>query len=140
MAYVRLVHPDHFDSVRGEFNDLAFRKSSDGGMSIFERACAEATSGVICTHIHQFYPNVVGVPVVFCFLEAADLPPAAIITPTLSDTGDECHREVDGVGNGALKNKLRPKRAWANFKVCENGVWRDMTANDAAALAARNSR
>src|SRR4051794_6937893 len=104
MEYVRLVHPRHFDRVKQRFNDLAFKRSSgDGGMSVFDRLCAEATSGVICEHIAQFYHGLAGDPAVFYILNDNELPPDFSVIETLSDTGDACHREIMDVGNSALK-------------------------------------
>jgi hypothetical protein len=120
MEYIRLVHPRSFNRERREFDDLAFKKSSGGGMSIFEVECATAASGLICEHIRKFYPHVAGQPAVFCRLQDADFPDGAHLIESLSDRGDDCHRELDRIGNGALKRHFRAKRAWENFFICSD--------------------
>ena len=118
MEYIRLVHPGSFNRERREFDDLAFKKSSGSGMSIFEVECATAASGVICAHIEKFYPHIAGDPAVFCRIDATELPAGSHLEHTQSDLGDECHREVEGVGNKALKRHFRAKRDWTNFFIC----------------------
>jgi len=132
MAYVRLVHPREFDHTLDRFGDLAFKNSKSGvGMSIFECRCAEVTSGGICAHVGEFYANVSGEPPVFYLLEEDELPAGYEIVPTLSDSGDECHREVGGVSNNRLYAAFKKKRHWSNFYVCDgNGGYRKLTDED----------
>jgi hypothetical protein len=85
MEFVRLVHPRNFDKIRGRFNDLAFKKSSGGGMSVFELTCAENASGLICAHIEKFYKGV------------------------------DCHCDVTGVSNGRLKKTFKDRHWSAFF-------------------------
>lgn len=66
----------------------------------------------------------------FCELNDNELPEGFLVTPTLSDTGDECHREIDNVGNGALKKRLRAKRGWGNFYICDGAGARPLTQDD----------
>lgn len=115
MGYVRLVHPKHWESNRSRFSDLAYKKSSDGGLSVFDVECAERDGGLICAHIARYYPNVGGDPAIFVIIESGELPEGATVAQTPSATpeqvaagleDDECHHEVDGVGNGALKRAL----------------------------------
>jgi hypothetical protein len=100
-------------------------------MSVVELDCATADGGLICDHIHKFYPEVGGTPAVFCIFSDAELPVGFTVQETLSDTGDECHREVDGVSNKQLK-KMRD-RALGSYSICDGGVPRPLDVNDVAA-------
>jgi len=130
MQYIRPVHPKNFDFERGKFNDLVFKKSSDSGMSVFERACAEATSGSICRHIEVYYSVLSGVPPVFYIIEEEELPTGYDIKPTVSDTGDKCHREVDGVSGKSIKKAFDNKRALHLFHICDVAAFRSLTNED----------
>jgi hypothetical protein len=138
MGYVRLVHPKHWESNRGRFSDLAYKKSTDGGLSVFDVECAEQDSGLICEHIRRYYENVGGDPAIFVVLEPADLPPAAKVarTPSKSPveiaagaTNDECHHEVDGVGDKALKKALM-KVSLDRFRICDTQGVRALALSD----------
>ena len=102
-------------------------------MSVFELECAEAASGVVCAHIHEFYPSIVGDPVVFYVIDPAELPVPHTVLSTPSESGDECHREID-VGKKPLYKAFRDKRGWENFQTCDNGVVRPMTLDDVKAI------
>lgn len=105
-------------------------------MSVFELPCAEAASGgVVCAHIHKFYPNIVGTPVVFYVINDDELPAAHNIIPYPSDTGDECHRDIDATNNSLYK-AFKAKRDWGNFMTCDAGQIRAMTAEDTSAIVA----
>lgn len=100
-------------------------------MSIFHRNCGEATSGVVCAHIEQFYKNIGGDPAVFYFLDAAELPDGFNIIETLSDSGDECHREVVDVSNGRLKKAFKG-RPFGQFFICDDAGPRPLSQADIA--------
>lgn len=102
-------------------------------MSVFELECAQATSGVVCAHVDRFYPHVAGDPVIFYQLETSELPTEHSVNQSPSDTGDECHHEIDAT-NSALYKKFRQKRDWQHFQICDQGQPRPMTADDVASL------
>jgi hypothetical protein len=104
-------------------------------MSIFDRLCAEATSGLICAHIEHFYKSVGGETAVFYILNDNELPAGSNIIATLSDTGDECHREVTGIGNGPLKKAFKD-RVPEQFFICDDDGFRPLTQEDIANFTA----
>ncbi len=131
MEYIRLVHPKNFDFNRGRFSDLAFKRSSDGGMSIIDRICAEGVSGgLICHHIRVFYPAISGEPPIFYILQDNELPSGFTLRETLSDTGDKCHREVDDVSDNQLYKAFKNKREPHMFFTCDGTEPRRLTAQD----------
>lgn len=102
-------------------------------MSIFEVDCAQLASASICAHIAAFYPSVAGDPPVMCIFSDTELPAGYTMQHTLSDTNDECHREVFA-GNGPLKNmRDRPLDA---YTICDGGVLRALTVADVQSWAA----
>jgi hypothetical protein len=49
---------------------------------------------------------------------------------TESDTGDKCHREVDGVSGKAMKKAFDNKRHWSVFQTCDGECFRPVSAED----------
>lgn len=98
-------------------------------MSIIEVDCARASTGLICAHIEKFYPAVGGKPPVFCIFSDAELPDGYSMTSTPSDTGDDCHREVDASNRQLKKMRERPR---GGYSTCVNGEVRAVNADDIA--------
>jgi len=134
MEFVRLVHPRNFDRIRGRFNDLAFKKSTNGGMSVFEVECAKANSGLICDHIKAFYENVGGEPPVFYILNETELPTGYGIQQRTSDSGDECHHDVVSISNNRLKKAFKDLH-WSAFFICDGSDYRALTQTDVEGFA-----
>lgn len=102
-------------------------------MSVFEQACAErASGGVICVHSRDYYASVTGEPPVFYIIGELELPEGATLKETLSDTGDECHREVENVSNKKLYKTFKNRRSFELFYTCENNTVRPVTTDDVA--------
>jgi len=99
-------------------------------MSVFERQCGEAKSGSICRHIAAFYAEQSGQPPVFYIIEDDELPNGFTMKHTKSETGDDCHREVDGVSGSSIKKAFDKKRHWSLFKICDGGSYRGVTEAD----------
>lgn len=98
-------------------------------MSVFELRCAEDTSGLVCDHIARFYPHIAGDPVVYYIIEDEELPPGSVLTQNPSDTGDDCHHEVDA-SNKALYKAFKSRRDFANFMICAEGEHRPLADGD----------
>lgn len=84
---------------------------------------------MIATHIEKFYPALSGEPPVYVVFSDDDLPEGATVAVTPSDSGDLCHREIDGVGNNALKKSLMalpPER----YMICDEAGDREMISAD----------
>jgi len=134
MGHVRLVHPKHWEPARDGFMDLAFKKP----LSVFDVDCALAASGgVICAHIRRFYPEQGGDPPVFMVIEDAELPAGFRFDVNPSDTGDDCHREIDGVSARALKKALM-SRPWQTYFICDPNGQRALTRADVASFSRDN--
>lgn len=130
MEYIRLLHPKHWDAQRERFGDVAFKLSSDSGLSLVCKACAEAaSSGLICEHIRKFYPNIASDPAVFLFIKDTELPKDSKIIETLSDTGDTCHREVVEAKEKHLKRAFMAK-SWTEAFICDGGTYRPLEKRD----------
>lgn len=99
-------------------------------MSVIETECALISSGEICSHIERFYPHISGEPAIFCRIPVSELPIGAEVRVTPSDLGDDCHREIEGVGNGALKKHFRAKRHFTNFYICDGRGPRKLEESD----------
>lgn len=135
MQYLRFVHPRNFDKNTGRFNDLTFKNSSNSGMSVVERGCAEALSGQLCRHARQFYATIAGEPPIFYILDESELPSGASLVRDPNDSGDPCHREVAGAGNNALYKAFRLKRAPEFFWICDGASARKLERADIERLA-----
>jgi hypothetical protein len=134
MEFIRLVHPTNYDPNTGRFSDLEFKgKSSDGsGMSLVQWDCANEKSGVICQHVADHYSDVAGTPVVFLKIREEDFPANVTLhpSPEFHPTNDECHWDARTQNDRKLKD-LR-KRPVTDYFICENGIVRPVTTDDAA--------
>lgn len=101
---------------------------------MFDPDCAVAASGLIANHVQKFYPDLSGNPPIYLAFDDDDLPEGVIVKATPSDTGDDCHREIDGVGNGALKRALMALPA-DKFMICDPAGERQLSGADHEALA-----
>jgi hypothetical protein len=132
MQYVRLIARKHWDPKLQRFNRLAFKPSSNnGGISVVEYECLSEISASICAHIRQFYARVAGEPPIFWLFPFETLPRTIAVDTTASDTGDDCHRDLIGLSETQAKEIF--KSVWddlENFKICENGVHRQLTLSD----------
>lgn len=130
MEYVRLFHPNHFDSRLGRFKSSAFKNSSNGGgASIFELDCGIKISGDVCSHIKRFYPNVGGDPAVYWVFEADELPQGSSLEAAPSNTGDLCHRNIKNVSDTYLRS-IVIKLKTTNFMICDAAGTRSLRAED----------
>lgn len=107
MQLIRIIHQKHFDRNRGRFQSLAFRPSSNGGISVIDGQCALANTGSLCQHLRHYYAHVSGCPPLFWLFDAVILPSAHLIEVSPSDSQDACHRDI--------KN-LTPREAERTFK------------------------
>ncbi len=139
MGHVRLVHPKHWERSRNRFGDLAFKSVPGSGLSIFDIACAEAASSLICAHIEAFYKNVGGDPAVFLIVADEEWPAGYQLDATPSDSGDDCHREVVGVKDKHIKKALM-KRPWSDYLICAPDGVRPLTAADIASFIEAQDR
>ena len=106
MEYIRVINSEHWDPRRGNFKSLAFR-NYNGGISLFDRACAESVSKSICRHIDKFYLSAAGTPVLFWVIDPLILPTECNIVSTVSSTGDTCHRDILKIGDKKARKVLK---------------------------------
>jgi hypothetical protein len=125
MELVRLIHPDEFEPRKHRFKGIAFEPYSNGsGISTFEPDCAARASGSLCAHARQFYPSIIPpAPTHFYFwrFDVSTLPTTARVVPDVSDSGDECHRDVTGLSKSEATR-------WFKSQHVQNGqflgVWK----------------
>src|SRR5665213_98084 len=133
MRYVRFVYKGYWDPNRRQFNHLAFRLS-DGGVSIIDRECASQASTTICEHLRRWYRPCHGEQsYIYWEFDSSVIPATARIRPTLSDSGDVCHREVCDIHRNDAK-KIAYNIALGNVMVCENGAARSAVESDFTAV------
>ena len=111
MCYIRLLRKEHYDATLGRFTSVAFKPSSNGGISVFDQQCAEETSRTSCQHILNFYAAITGSPVIYWVIRADVLPHQCSIRATPSDTGDLCHHDIElkrQVARALLPKSLDP--------------------------------
>jgi hypothetical protein len=89
---------------------------------------------MICGHLAEYYPGQ-GIPSIFCVLDDDEIPPDATVISTPSDTGDCCHREIDGTSRQALKRFYRSFRTIERFQICDETGVRPLTVEDVKKIA-----
>ena len=107
MDFIRIIHPKHYDPDRKSFSSLAFKPSSDGGISVVSRECIEQTGSSICGHIAKFYGTVSGSPPIFWEIPAGILPPQCQFIQNPSDTGDDCHHNLIGLNDREARRIIK---------------------------------
>ena len=117
---VRIIHQRHFDRNLGRFQSLAFKPSSNGGISVFCARCAVETTGSACQHIQRFYPEVSGEPPIFWTFNTSILPDEHIIEETLSDTNDSCHRDIKNITPRKAERIFKAHAKFPDsFQICQ---------------------
>lgn len=123
MGLIRILNPMHYDKDRQHFQSSCFSPSGDGkGISVIDAECAIRTSHTICQHIERYYSRVAGEPVMYWLLPH-DLPSEVTIEPSLSDSGDFCHRNLHNLTHrrtrrGFFRQSCRLK----DIRICTNGT------------------
>src|SRR5882724_6133027 len=106
MELVLLLHISQYDESLDppRFRSSCFERSGDGtGISVFDRECAEETTGSICAHARAFYGEIIGEPPIFWSFDEAILPEGYSLDEVPSDTGDDCHRNIEGISDNRAK-------------------------------------
>src|ERR1051326_2210471 len=129
MAFIRLIHRDHYDATRGCFQDFAFKAPRRGtGISIIDYDCAIRVSGSICRHVDTFYPKF-GSPTIFWPIPL-DAFPAANAIAELSDTGDGCHHNITNMTDGEARRIRKGIKVEDCFICNADGTTRQLTPAD----------
>ncbi len=130
MGFIRIIHPKHYDPDTSRFRSLAFKPSSDGGISVISRECIEQTGSSVCAHIAKFYASVLGDPPIFWEIPKAVLPPNCQFIQDPSDTGDDCHYNLIGLSDRESRRII--KQAPLNeMSICvENDEHRPLAESD----------
>ena len=105
MEYIRILSLHHFDRKRRKFTSLAFKNSSNSGISVVSRECIRESGNRICPHIYRFYGRIASDPAIFWIFPFNELPDKCSLEPSLSDTGDECHYNLEGLTNSEASRK-----------------------------------
>ena len=131
MRYLRVIHPKHFDPEGKRINDLAFTISRDkSGISVVDTECVEQANNSICDHLRRFYPDPIGGnPLVFWRIPDDPLFAECNWEPSLSSTGDECHRNLKGISNNKA-HKFFNRQPLSSFTVCDGQNERPLQESD----------
>lgn len=98
MAFIRVIHPKHYDPRKKRFQSPAFKPSKANKISVFEEECAIQASGSKCAHIRKFYPTVTGEPPIFWEVPSSTFGKQGChCEQIISDTGDPCHHNIMGI-------------------------------------------
>ena len=131
MYFIRTLNIKRYDTHSRRFPSDCFTKLGNG-ISVFLESCArEISHNSICEHIHTFYKEIAGEPVLYCRIEIAHLSAAPgfenmQLGVTPSGSGDDCHRDITNVTNGQsrkyAKNHFRPPSVF----MCCDGEEREL--------------
>ncbi len=110
MPLIRIINiQKHYSKKRKRLAGMALRPSStNGGISVFDKDCANEESTTICKHIERYYPAVAGVPMVFWEIPTNAIPPLPCIAKaTINSNGDKCHYEFFNWDSEQSENVIR---------------------------------
>ena len=132
MPFIRVINIKyHYSKKKKKIAGMAFRPSStNGGISVFDKDCAENASGTICHHIERYYPKVAGTPIVFWEIPDESIPSLpCIVKPTDGGNRDKCHHEFFNWDYENAENTIRAVLL-EDLEICtDNGV-RQLQIND----------
>jgi hypothetical protein len=99
-------------------------------VSIFDGVCGVNTSGSICAHVLQFYPQKFEEPIIFWAFDSANsLPVHATIVQQNSKTGDVCHHNIQGINREESKSIIYAVLV-NDCSICDNGNVRQLSLKD----------
>jgi hypothetical protein len=130
MELVLLLHISQYDKQLARFRSTSFERSGDGtGISVIDKECIDGTTGSICDHARAFYGKIVGEPPIFWVFDSAILPNGYSLDAVRSDTGDDCHRNIEGVSDHRAKKFFR-RQPDSIFQICDGAESRPLTDED----------
>jgi hypothetical protein len=130
MGFIRIIHQKHYDPDRKTFSSLAFKPSSDGGISVISRECIALSGSSVCGHIARFYKSVSGEPPIFWEIPEVVLPANCQFIQEPSDTGDDCHHNLVGLSDREARRIIK-RTPLGEMSVClETGDHRSLTEAD----------
>ena len=125
MPILRIIHLRNYNSHKRRFQKTVFTNSSgDGGISVVDILCIGEVRS--CEHIHKYYTDTAGSPIIYWQIEFNDLiqhctPTLISIQQATSHTGDECHYNIQGVSDKNAEKFFRVHCAPPNIFYCCNG-------------------
>lgn len=108
MEFAGVLHRRKYRPKLKRFTSDSFKKLN-GAISVVEIDCIEETGAGICEHIQRYYASVAqGEPFAFRVIRDCDLDEHFgcgnySIVPSPSRTGDDCHRNLEGIEDKAAK-------------------------------------
>ncbi len=129
MQYIRILPRKQWDPTRGEFKSLAFKPSSDGGISVIAKPCADTESNTVCAHIRKKYSQIADEPPIFWEFSSDLLPDHARFVSTPGPGDDPCHTDIMGLRDQEARKVLKAA-SFEEFSICENGEHRKLRASD----------
>lgn len=130
MKLIRILNAIHYDPRKQRFTSLAFKNSTDGGISVVHKECIVAQEQTACQHIERFYPPPTSSqPAIFWEFDEAILPSGYRIEQQTSPTGDICHHNLLGLTDKAARDLLIQHRL-DEFQICDQELLRPVTLAD----------
>ena len=112
MELVLYVHIRLWDPHKRYFRSEAFDNSSDGsGISVVDLDCIRrGECRCVCEHARRYYPTVSSEPPIFWRFSESILPTGYSLKQEASDSGDECHHNIQGISDNRAKKFFRKLR------------------------------
>ncbi len=124
MVVIRVLDPAHFSKSKNRFSRMAFRPSSNGGISVYAEPCALEKSRSNCNHIQAFYSGLTGIPALYWRIdlewlnaEAKDSEITLSLVQSKSHSGDDCHHDIFGFPKNGTASKNAIEKAWENNRL-----------------------
>jgi hypothetical protein len=128
-----------YDPDKRRFQSLAFRNSSNGGISLVDVECAIKASGDLCSHGRIFYqgnknrPGPTGNPVIFWEIPKDVIPVNCSWEPSVSTTGDNCHGDLKDWKDKEAE-KVFKKTSLEQMTICAENGSRPLQIEDLEAI------
>ena len=129
MGFIRLIHIKHWDRKRQRFQSLAFKSSTDNGISVIETECIADRGRAICEHVRTYYSVVAGEPVIFWEVPD-DVYDGCEFVQETTDTGDDCHYNIVGLAKQRARSAIISALV-SHFQICDDlGQHHPLTVQD----------
>ena len=134
MRLIRILNVKHYDPRKKRFTSVAFKPSTNGGISVFNKECVLEQKRTICSHIREYYPPPTSNdPPVFWEFEEQILPDECELEQQTSKSGDCCHYNINKLSDKKARKLFvnrQKEHQLSEFKICENGESRTVVLED----------
>ena len=131
MSFLRLINlKEHYSRRKKRLSSLAFRPSSNGGISVVNRECVNRTGTSLCEYLARCYPvKITGDPIAFWQIPNHIIPLHCQSKQTPSEKDKKCHYEIFGWATADAEQTIK-KLPLSEIDLCAEDGFRKVQTSD----------